>query len=51
MEPADGPSAQYRAQLNRDGSPSEIVADGYVWVPGTELVNRLGTQPVNGRRM
>ena len=51
MEPADGPSAQYRAQLNRDGSPSEIVADGYVWVPGTELVNRLGAQSVNGRRM
>ncbi len=51
QERPDGPSAQYRAQLNRDGSPSELVAEGYVWVPGTELVSRLGAQSVNGRRM
>jgi hypothetical protein len=51
QEPAHGLSAQYRAQLNRDGSPSEIIADGYVWVPGTELVSRVGAQSLNGRRM
>jgi hypothetical protein len=28
----------YRDQLNTDGSPSETVAAGYVWMPGTELV-------------
>lgn len=30
----------YRAQLNRDGSPSEAVAAGYRWAPGTELIRR-----------
>jgi len=28
---------QARAALNADGSPSEIVAAGYRWMPGTEL--------------
>jgi hypothetical protein len=35
----------YRDQLNSEGSPSETVAAGYVWRPGTELTdpaNRLG---------
>ena len=40
QEGPNSPSARYRAQLNRDGSPSEIVAQGYCWVPGTELVTR-----------
>jgi len=31
----------YRAQLNADGSPSEIVASGYQWAPGTELNRKL----------
>ena len=30
-------SLQYRAHMNSDGSPSEAVAAGYVWQPGTEL--------------
>lgn len=51
QEPSDGASARYRAQLNRDGSPSETIADGYVWVPGTELVSRAGSQSLAGRRM
>jgi len=29
----------YRTQLNSDGSPSQAVAAGYVWTPGTELVS------------
>lgn len=32
-------SLQYRAQMNRDGSPSETVAAGYRWSPGTELAD------------
>ena len=30
-------SREYRHQLNREGSPSETIAEGWVWVPGTEL--------------
>jgi hypothetical protein len=30
-------SRSYRAALNADGSPSESIAAGYVWTPGTEL--------------
>jgi hypothetical protein len=47
----EGPESKaVRAQLNRDGSPSELVAEGYLWVPGTELARASnGTAP--GRRM
>jgi rubrerythrin len=38
-------SKKYRNQLNADGSPSEAVAAGYQWAPGTELV-RLAEQRV-----
>jgi len=31
-------SIAYREQMNSEGSPSEIVAAGYTWTPGTELV-------------
>jgi hypothetical protein len=30
-------SRQYRSQLNSEGSPSDLVAAGFAWVPGTEL--------------
>jgi len=36
-EAADSPSVRYREQLNSNGSPSETVAAGYKWKPGTEL--------------
>lgn len=36
-EADDSPSVEYRKQLNADGSPSETVAAGYIWTPGTEL--------------
>jgi hypothetical protein len=42
---AQGPSARQRAQLNADGSPSDLVARGYIWTPGTEL-SRRGPKPV-----
>lgn len=32
-------SLDYRARLNADGSPSQIVAAGYTWRPGTELAH------------
>jgi hypothetical protein len=35
----DQASIDYRRQMNGDGSPSEAVAAGYVWTPGTELVS------------
>jgi hypothetical protein len=35
----DQASIDVRRQLNADGSPSEAVAAGYVWTPGTELVS------------
>jgi hypothetical protein len=33
-------SIAYREQLNSEGSPSEIVAAGYTWTPGTELTEK-----------
>jgi hypothetical protein len=49
--PADqegGESQDYRKQLNSDGSPSEIIAAGYKWRPGTELTAR-GAELAEGR--
>jgi hypothetical protein len=37
QEGADSPSVIYREQMNSKGSPSETVAAGYQWKPGTEL--------------
>jgi hypothetical protein len=34
-------SRAYRDSINSDGSPSESVAAGYAWVPGTELNRTL----------
>ncbi len=37
----EGPnSILYRNMVNADGSPSEAVASGYIWSPGTELSRR-----------
>lgn len=30
-------SRAYRSQINAEGSPSDAVASGYLWTPGTEL--------------
>ena len=40
-EDESAPSRLYRAAMNGDGSPSETVAAGYAWVPGTELNRTL----------
>ena len=37
-------SAEYRDHLNKDGSFSDMVAENYVWRPGTELVDRISRQ-------
>ncbi|HZN05826.1 MAG TPA: hypothetical protein VFB65_03535 [Pyrinomonadaceae bacterium] len=40
-EPDRAPlSIAYREQMNSEGSPSETVAAGYQWTPGTELVEK-----------
>ncbi|WP_394823198.1 hypothetical protein [Pendulispora albinea] len=46
QETSSSPSVVYRNQLNADGSPSELVATGYRWTPGTELSDgrRASTQ-------
>jgi len=36
--PPNGPSERYAKQMNREGSPSQTVAAGWTWKPGTELV-------------
>ncbi|MFN7132094.1 MAG: hypothetical protein ACK4N5_08425 [Myxococcales bacterium] len=43
QEGASAPSVLYREQLNSEGSPTEIVAEGYRWRPGTELAGRVLT--------
>ena len=35
--PRSNPSLAYRQQLNAEGSPSGMVAEGWAWTPGTEL--------------
>jgi hypothetical protein len=36
-EREDSPSVAYREQMNASGSPSDVVAAGYRWKPGTEI--------------
>jgi hypothetical protein len=40
-EGPDAPSSVYRDHMNSEGSPSETVAAGYRWRPGTELAPPL----------
>lgn len=37
----DPASLEYRQQMNSEGSPSQTVAAGYQWSPGTELNRRV----------
>jgi hypothetical protein len=40
------PSMAYRHRVNSQGSPSEIIARGYAWAPGTELNEQaIAAQP------
>jgi hypothetical protein len=47
QENAESPSRKYRKQLNSEGSPSEVVSQGYCWTPGTELSARVAANPGN----
>ncbi|MCC6072425.1 hypothetical protein ACFSQU_08260 [Massilia sp. GCM10020059] len=38
-------SQRYRSLVNAEGSPSDTVASGYVWAPGTELNRKKWTTP------
>jgi len=38
--PTSPASLAYRNHINSAGSPSETIAKGYVWAPGTELARR-----------
>jgi len=40
---------RYRDQLNSEGSPSEMIAEGYRWAPGTELADRVEFERSEGR--
>jgi hypothetical protein len=35
---------EYRSHLNSQGSPSDTVAAGYIWMPGTELATPAGSK-------
>jgi rubrerythrin len=48
-EPRNSPSIGYREQLNSEGSPSETVAAGWIWTPGTELARSARPDGRNGR--
>lgn len=39
--PTSPASEAYRAHINSEGSPSERIAEGYVWSPGTELLRKI----------
>jgi hypothetical protein len=34
---------KYRTHMNSEGSPSDTVSAGYVWMPGTELAGLAPT--------
>jgi hypothetical protein len=48
-ESEDSPSVIYRQQMNAEGSPSETVAAGYIWRPGTELTQLKSSVAKGGR--
>ncbi len=53
-ERPNDPSVLYRTQLNSDGSPTEEIASGYAWAPGTELARkaqRTSPQSVQSRSL
>jgi rubrerythrin len=47
-EAEDSPSVLYRRHLNSQGSPSETVASGYSWRPGTEVTEAAAKAAAGG---
>jgi hypothetical protein len=50
-ERTDSATANYRGQLNSQGSPSDRVSAGYQWAPGTELSRQAPSTNGSGRRV
>jgi hypothetical protein len=50
-ESAEAISARYRAQLNSEGAPSDQIAAGYRFHPGTELAALRTGEPLEGRNL
>jgi hypothetical protein len=50
MEQESQASLEYRARINASGSPSEAVAAGYRWMPGTEVTKRAAAVALNGSK-
>jgi hypothetical protein len=49
--PSGSPSRAYAKQMNKDGSPTEEVAAGWIWSPGTELSGAApGNRSQSGKR-
>jgi rubrerythrin len=48
--PRNSPSLALARQLNSEGSPSELVAAGWIWSPGTELGSEAAARRGNGSR-
>lgn len=44
LEEESPASIAYRERINRNGSPSETVAAGYHYAPGTELARRVSVR-------
>lgn len=40
MKDENQASINYRTRINAEGSPSQSIADGYIWTPGIELARR-----------
>ena len=47
--PKSSPSPAYARQMNSEGSPSEVVAAGWIWTPGGELAGLTGPPGVRKR--
>jgi rubrerythrin len=47
--PRNSPSIAAAKQLNGEGSPSELVAAGWIWTPGTELALEQPGTRTNGK--
>ncbi len=51
MNEEDTRSLSYRKIMNHDGAPTEIIAQGYAWAPGTELARNVIVSMENKRKM
>ncbi len=43
--PKTSPSIAYRQEVNAEGSPTNLIASGWKWIPGTEVLERAAQLP------